>query len=513
MNKRVTVIENRLIRPVSSFLKKVLPPRVCRILNKPYTWIYNFCRRLNRSVTMMRSEGLSGYMRRVLPGFVRKYARHVILLCLFPLRWFELKIFLKVDNVRARSYRAPHTRELKIVHHIGGLGPGGAERQLVNLSLELHRKGFDIEILTTLPLVGESAHYSSYLQHTDIPVRMSELRDKTHITAQMKSTHWTNRRCADIIPVYLAPQVFGLADELLRINPDVLHCWLDFNSVIGGLAGLVAGVPRILLCGRNVNPSHFHWMYQPWFSEWYDFLVKSKRVILLNNSKAGAEDYARWLGIPASRFHIVYNGLDFDSFHGILETDTAEFRHSLDIPDKAFLIGGGFRLSSEKRPLDFLEVIRRVKKRIPDIRAVVAGIGPEEPRIRALIKENGLEDTILLLGRRDDLYTIMKACSVILLTSAHEGTPNVLLEAQYLGIPVVATLAGGTPEAVKHTVTGMLHPVGDVQGMADSVISLISDKTLAERMGAEGKLFMQQNFSLKKMTKDYMDIYYNNSLS
>jgi len=95
-------------------------------------------------------------------------------------------------------------------------------------------------------------------------------------------------------------------------------------------------------------------------------------------------------------------------------------------------------------------------------------------------KEN---PAMLLLGRREDAFSILKASDVFLLTSAYEGMPNVIMEAMFAGIPVVATRVGGVLDLIQDGVQGFLHDVGDVDGMAASLAKILSDPELGRRMG------------------------------
>ncbi|GAI21005.1 unnamed protein product, partial [marine sediment metagenome] len=232
------------------------------------------------------------------------------------------------------------------------------------------------------------------------------------------------------------------------------------------------------------------------------------RIVLINNSKAGAEDYAKWLGISPSRFHVIYNGVDFSRFETVSNEDAVAFRHSLGIDDGP-LVGGVFRIGPEKRPFDFISVIKKVREEIENIKVVVAGIGTLENKVKKSIKQNGLGNTIILLGTRSDIFTVIKACDVILHTSENDGNPNALLEAQYLSVPVVATKAGGTPEVVDDGISGLLHPIGDIDSLADSVIKILQDKSYAKKLGEHGHKHILERFSVDRMVNGTLEIYNN----
>lgn len=416
--------------------------------------------------------------------------------------------FIRSDNTEFVPAVFERRKKLKIVQYIGQLGPGGSERQLCNLSIKLREMGFDITVLTGNPLEGASSHYVPLLAEKDIPVRMAKYCDVNMLLQKTQFSPMLKNDFAESVFRNFDLEIPALLNELVTIKPDILHCWLDYCNTLGGVAGIIAGVPRIILGGRNVNPTNLTIMNRPWFKDWYKILLESKRITFINNSKIGARDYAGWLKVDPGTIATVYNGISLNKFEDISEEDIRLFRHSAGISERENLITGIFRLRPEKQPFDFVAVIKEVKKTFVDLKAIIAGVGVLEAELRRVIKKAGLEDSIFLLGQRVDVYTIIKASNVVLLTSETEGVPNVLLEAQYLGIPVVATNAGGIPEAIDDGVTGLLYPVGDIHGMAAGVITILRSRQYAAELGKMGHDFVARNFDINAMVDNFVNIYY-----
>lgn len=111
-----------------------------------------------------------------------------------------------------------------------------------------------------------------------------------------------------------------------------------------------------------------------------------------------------------------------------------------------------------------------------------------------------------LLGRREDVENIMHCADLLLLTSDNEGLPNVVLEAQALCLPVVATRVGGIPEAVQEGKTALLAPKGDKESLVKHCIRLLGDNTLRQCMGQAGREFIQKNFSHAALGDKILDI-------
>ena len=93
---------------------------------------------------------------------------------------------------------------------------------------------------------------------------------------------------------------------------------------------------------------------------------------------------------------------------------------------------------------------------------------------------------------------------MFMLTSAYEGTPNVVLEAQWLGLPIVATNAGGTREAFVHNVTGLLANSFSAEELAMLVLKLLEEKDISPILGPE---FIERTFNIQRMVEDTIKIY------
>ena len=402
--------------------------------------------------------------------------------------------------------------KLHVWHCIGGLIPGGAERQLCNFVIGASQRGLNVRVLTLRESIGEDAHYLDLLHQAGISPFVAGAHFNSHIIQKLDSMPGTVE-LLNRLPEFFLPYTVDIVGELLVDPPDILHAWLDHNNVWAGLAAVIAGVPNIVLSTRNVNPTHFPYLAHPLFKPWYQLLATCPGVRFINNSHPGAKDYAEWLGLPLNRFHVVHNGVDFSSIVRPSDDLLTSFRKELELPPDAPIVAGVFRLSEEKQPLVFFEVVRRAMLKTGNLHAVIAGVGPCETELREAISQSGLSNRFRLLGRRKDIPIIMSAASVFLLTSRQEGTPNVLLEAQWLGCPVIATKAGGAVDAVSHDTTGLLVDVGDVEGLTDALLSLLHDKERWKRFSDAGPEFITRCFGVDRMVEETLAVYRQGSSS
>ena len=135
----------------------------------------------------------------------------------------------------------------------------------------------------------------------------------------------------------------------------------------------------------------------------------------------------------------------------------------------------------------------------------VAGEGPEEARLRALVSELGVGDRIQLLGRREDVPDLLAAADAFGLSStAGEGLPIALLEAMRAGRPAVVTEEPGTLAAATREETALVVPPGDSKAFAAALRRLREDPELAARLGAGGRAAYQDRFTAARMVAGHL---------
>jgi len=414
-----------------------------------------------------------------------------------PRRGSQLwRTFIEADN-RERDEnpsRIKHPR--KVVQYIGSLNSGGAERQLCNTAIGLKQRNYVCRVLTIYPSSGNDGqgHYCPLLR--DGGIELKTVSDRPMSLETMAEIRWDLLAAA---PASIRPNITQLAIELVENPTDVLHCWLDHPNIMGALAGMIAGVPSIILSTRNSNPTNFPRLHAPYMDEWYPLIAQSKRVHWIANSHCGAESYAKYLSIPVERFHIVLNGVFSGHFQTVTDSQQESARKKLGVPVNSPVVAVINRLSEEKQPFLMLKVIRLLLADLPDLRVLVAGVGPLEDQLRKTIRKRRLEKNITLLGRIENVNELLKASNALLLTSTLEGCPNVALEAQHVGIPVVATRGGGTVDAVVDGTTGFLCEVDDAVALTLSLRRILTDKNLARDFGANGRIFVDQYFDVDRM--------------
>jgi glycosyltransferase involved in cell wall biosynthesis len=172
----------------------------------------------------------------------------------------------------------------------------------------------------------------------------------------------------------------------------------------------------------------------------------------------------------------------------------------LGIPADAPLILGVFRLSPEKRPGLFIEVVGRLKRQRPDLFALICGAGELTEAERSLMAAHGLGDRLLIRGDLGDLRAVMRTAALLLHVALHEGQPNAVLEAQALDLPVVSVRTGGTLEVLAPCLHPFSPPGDDPDDLVKACLSLLDDPGHARSLGIEAGVDVRARHRLDAMT-------------
>jgi glycosyltransferase involved in cell wall biosynthesis len=105
------------------------------------------------------------------------------------------------------------------------------------------------------------------------------------------------------------------------------------------------------------------------------------------------------------------------------------------------------------------------------------------------------------------MASIYRQSTICVLTSEHEGTPNVLLEAMAAGLPIVATNVGGVPEIVKDGVTGFLVDGEDLAAQITVITRLVRDSDLRTKTGRQARAYVEQNHSIHRLPVQLNGLY------
>lgn len=261
----------------------------------------------------------------------------------------------------------------------------------------------------------------------------------------------------------------GIRKHLQEHAPDIIHAHGHKEHILGCMASLPSGRrPKIV---RTL-----HGMPEPFsgrakiraalFDKVQSFCMKylTEKVVVVSEDMRRRLSNRPW----ADKMVCIHNGIDCGRVRANVPRD--EMRRRLGAKNGDFVIGTACRLVPIKR-IDFLlRAFQGVKRDHPEASLVICGDGPLHEKMKEYSVTLGVEGSVRFLGHRDDIYDVMSAFDVFVMTSEHEGLPMVLLEALALGIPLLAPNVGGISEITQGTDTTLFEPLS-VQSFHENVLA------------------------------------------
>lgn len=398
----------------------------------------------------------------------------------------------------------------RVLFFTGQLGAGGAERQMTRIAAELQRAWSGGDLIGGRPVSERpvvcvrharpemgSDFFLPFLRGHQVDTRiladlpehsLSSLPDDIdpRMIALLETLPEDLRRsCAQLIPV------------LRETCPDTVYLWQDGGVLAGAFAAVAVGTPRIILSWRGLPPNLRPELHRTQMGPLYRAMERLPHVVFSTNSRAAAAAYSEWLGIPESRIQVLYNASGDLNPTPSLESAAYWEEIVSRSPECRKTVLGVFRFDQNKRPIPWIEYAAGHAKKRADVRFVIVGAGAEFALAQRRISELGMGDRIFLAGVRRDVPFFMNRADLLLHLARMEGLPNVIIEAQLCGLPVVATPAGGTSEIVSHGSTGHILPDADrisQDQIRFAVDQLLDDADLASRFGAEARRLASQKF-------------------
>lgn len=373
---------------------------------------------------------------------------------------------------------------MKILHIITGLERGGAETLLFQFCK------YDEEYDHIVISLSGSQDYGIMLRQIKIPLH---------------TLNFSNSK-VNLRGLY---QLYKLVK---KIKPDVIQTWMVHADIIGGLVGRLAGIKNIfwgvhhsaLVEGKSKKTT----MLIIKINALLSYFIPKKIIYCAENSREKQES----IGFKKNSGVVIFNGYNTEIFNENFDF-IKKFRDELNISDNTFLIGHVGSYSPLKDQINLIEALSILKQKHIDFKAVLVGSNLDNNNLELVsaIDKKELSDSIYLLGRRDDIPTIMNGIDLFILSSISEAFPNVLNEAMACGTPCVSTNVGDASYILGET--GWIVPTKDPEALSESVSEAIVEKFSSKSLWLHRKKACREriveNFSLVDMIQKYKDVWLN----
>jgi glycosyltransferase involved in cell wall biosynthesis len=297
-----------------------------------------------------------------------------------------------------------------------------------------------------------------------------------------------------------------------RERIDVVHTHTPKPALYGLIAAKLAGVKHCVNTAHGLAFNENMKFLPKLFFLTYEHIVARLANITLTQNPEDLETAKQLkIGNP-KKVKVIGNGIDLEVFDPLkfdekfIEGKKAE----IGIPDDTLVVGTVGRLVEEKGFFELFEVMKNLMPKHKKLWLVI--IGSEQPdkvgRISSdSFKEYGIADRTIWLGSRTDIPELLACFDIYAFPSWREGFPRSAIEAAAMKLPIVAANIRGSRQVVDDGINGILIPLRDVQKLEESLVKLIEDENLRNKMGQMGHIKAHKEFDENRVCKIVIDSY------
>lgn len=232
------------------------------------------------------------------------------------------------------------------------------------------------------------------------------------------------------------------------------------------------------------------------FSLWGDHVISV--------SEAGKRHLINYFGVSATKISVIHNATQVTPAK---PTAVQQVRQQFQLGDDALVLVNVARLDKQKGHVYLLRAMPALVARWPRLHLLLVGSGPLAHELQQLVNDLQLEEYVTFTGLRQDVPAILANASLFVLSSLWEGLPFAMLEAMFLGVPVVATAVGGVAEVIIDQKTGWLVQPGDVLALQNAINLALANEVVRNKMARNGQKKVQHQFSKDRMVEQTLAVY------
>lgn len=340
----------------------------------------------------------------------------------------------------------------------------------------------------------------------DVHVATGSYEGKSKLETYGFTHHVFSIARAKVNPFQDLLTIFSLFRLYRNIKPDILHHITIKPVLYGGIAARLAGVKNVvsaisglgvIFIAQGIIPN----IKKTLVSILYRLALGSKYGITITQNEDDQKIIAKLAGLSESQQRLIKgSGVDLDKFKMTLLPDTCE--------KKVILLA---RMLKDKGIGEFRDAAKLLKADYPNVNFILAGGVHDNPASYSELQLNNWnqEGSVNWIGHQDDVIGVLKSASIVVLPSYREGLPKALLEAAALGRPVITTDVPGCRDAILPNETGFLVEVKNAKALAKAISNLLNDSAKSQKFGRNGRLFMENEFSIESVIEKHINIYEN----
>lgn len=359
---------------------------------------------------------------------------------------------------------------MRVIFVITGLSMGGAENQVVSLADKLAEKEIDVTI--------------AYMLNLKVVVPKNK---------HVKLVYLKGERS----PIGVIRAFVNLVRLIRESRPDVVHSHMYHANILSRVARLFAPIENLVSTahsnkvGGRVRVASYR-------------LTNRLCDTFTNVSDDAVRRFEEKRAVPKGRMLSVKNGIDVDRFKYSVSARRS-LRKCLSLNDKMVFISIG-RFHESKDYPNLIESFSSLLDRLDNSHLLIVGDGALRSDVEIKIKQLGLQESVTLLGLREDIPQLLSAADVYVMSSAWEGLPLVIAEAMAVQRVVVATNCGGTGQIIGGA--GYIVPPKNSAALADAMFSAASlSADDARELGRKARERIVGQFSLDATVDKWLEIY------
>ena len=225
------------------------------------------------------------------------------------------------------------------------------------------------------------------------------------------------------------------------------------------------------------------------------------KIVCISN---GIKKVLQTDGITEQKLITIHSGIDIGKF--VQVTSRENFRHKLGIPPKKVVVGTIAAMADHKDYPNLLKAAKIVIEQNDNAIFCAVGDGPEKRQILKLADNLDLNNSFIFTGFRADIGNFLKTFDIFVLASKKEGMGTSILDAQAVGLPVIACETGGIPEIISDGKNGLLVPPKNEQKLADAILQLVNNTQLRKTLGFNAKQTVKQ-FDIHHTIEKNIELY------